>query len=117
MTKMTERKAWTMVIAETTSDELKAFAENKIKAIDARNASKKKSPKELARRAELAALDEQVYSLIIEPRAYTAKEIGEVLGESTPKATASCKRLVAEGKLAAEDIIANGRVVKGYKRV
>lgn len=117
-TKMTERMAWTAVLAlEGVTDELKAFAEGRIAKLDEKNEKRKTSEKAVAK----AKVDETLTSAILavlgeNKNAVTSATIVEALKakgvEITPNKVASLAgKLADEGKVVKTKDRAKGREV------
>lgn len=117
---MTKREFFTAVAnLENASEEIKAFAEQEISALDARNEKRRNTPTKTQR--ENAELDEQVYQYFVtneinEPTA--ASEIAESFDITPSKMSAVCGRLEKAGKLVSTQIKStakSGGKIKGYK--
>lgn len=84
------------------TEEMQAFAEKEIKAIDERN--KKRSAKPSAKQIENETIKEKIIETFTGKGKTLASAIGETMGISTNKASALCRQLVAEKKMTVEDV-------------
>ena len=109
---MTKREFMEMVIAETTNEDVKVFAENEIVKMDKANANRS------AKRAERRAENEPVKNAIVEclsSELTLASEIADKVNISTQKASALLRQLVEEGRAKVEDVKIKGKgTKKGY---
>ena len=113
---MTNREFYTAIInTESVAADLKEFAESEIAKLDARNDKRKNTQTKAQKENEGIMLN------ILECLADGAKvasDVGTALGISTQKASALCKLLVNEGKVAVADIkVKNKGTVKQYSLV
>lgn len=112
---MTNREFFTAITTSAVSDELKAFAEAEIAKLDARN-DKRRNTLTKEQKA-----NEEIKAAILEAigiGSLTAAEISKACEISTQKASALCRLLVADGKLAVHDIKVKGKgSVKAYDAV
>lgn len=118
--KMTMRTFLEKVLETVEDQEMKEFAEERIAKMDMANASRKKSEKELAKAEENKRLGDRVVNEFLTDEPKTAKEIAEFLEGAeglervtTSKATAIMKK---REDVKITDVIAKGRVVKGYSK-
>ena len=108
MATMTEKMAWTAVIALANANgetELATYAEGKL----AKLAEKAANRKPTATQKENEVLVAKLFAAMETGVTYTAKALGEKIGVTTPKATALAKKLDANK---AEGV--KGGKVKGY---
>lgn len=109
---MTEREFLNKVVAGEMTDEVKAYAENGIAKLNARN-DKRKNTKSKAQ-----IENEGIMATILETLAtapMVASEIATALGISTQKASALCKLLANEGKVTVTEVkVKNKGAVKQY---
>ena len=121
MATMTEKMAWTEVIAlatEAGNTELVAFAQHRLEKIADKAANRKLT----AVQKENEVLVSQLFAAMEIGVTYTAAQLGAMIGVTTPKATALAKKLVEAGCVKQVDvkIPANkaagikGGKVKGY---
>ena len=121
MATMTEKMAWTAVIALANANgetELATYAEGKL----AKLAEKAANRKPTATQKENEVLVAKLFAAMETGVTYTAKALGEMIGVTTPKATALAKKLVEAGTVVQTEmkIPANkaegvkGGKVKGY---
>lgn len=112
---MTNRDFLSSVLASDVSAELKEYAQQAIDKIDARNLKRASKP------SKTALANEPIKASILELLANggrVASEIGVALDISTNKASALCRQLVENGKLAVTDIKVKGKgSVKYYSLV
>lgn len=90
------------IINNVSANDLIAFAQKEIEALDQRNAAR--SAKPTAKQKENEAIKEQILETFKEQRRVIASVIGEKMGISTNKASALCRQLVNEGKMIVEDV-------------
>ena len=110
---MTTREFLNAVIANTISADVTAFAQSELDKLDARN-DKRRNTQTIEQKA-----NELVKAAILEAigdSSMTAAEISTACGISTQKASALCRLLVNDGKLAVSDLKVKGKgSVKVYK--
>lgn len=99
---MTKREFFEQVQNGVITEEMQAFAEKEIKAMDERNA--KRSTKPSAKQIENEAIKERIIEAFTGKKKTLASTIGETVGISTNKASALCRQLVAEKKMTVEDV-------------
>lgn len=110
---MTKREFMEAVIASDVTEEMKAFAQKEIEALNKRNTAR--SAKPTAKQKENEVIKEQILKTFKDMEKITASAIGEKMGFSTNKASALCRQLVAEGKMSVEDVkIPKKGVQKAY---
>ena len=111
---MTEREFLTKVLAtEGLAEELKSYATEGIAKLDARN-DKRKNTQTKAQK-ENAETMKSIVATIAANGKMVASEIATALNISTQKASALCKLLVNEGKLAVGEVkVKNKGAVKQY---
>ena len=113
---MTNREFYTAILAnESINADIKAFAQNEIDKLDARNDKRKNTQTKAQKENEgimTAILDHLANGSAV------ASDIGTALGISTQKASALCKLLVDSKKVTVEDIkVKNKGTVKQYTLV
>ena len=109
---MTAREFFTAIIAAPVSDELKAYAESAITKLDARN-EKRANTLTKEQKANLAVMDS--IAAAIGDKTMVASEIATAVGISTQKASALCRQMVADGRLAVGEVKVKGKgAVKTY---
>ena len=114
MANMTEREFLNKVLAiEGIDKELSDYASEGIAKLDARN-DKRKNTQTKAQK-ENKGIMTSIVDLLANEGAKVASSIGASLGISTQKASALCKLLVNEGKVAVADVkVKNKGTVKQY---
>lgn len=111
---MTRREFMEMVIAETTNDEIKVFAEGEIEKMDKANA--RRSEKRAERKAENEPIKEKIFEVLNSEDVTLASEIAEKVEISTQKASALLRQMVEDGKVTSENVKVKGKgTKKGYK--
>lgn len=118
--KMTMRTFLEKVLETVEDQEMKEFAEERIAKMDMANASRKKSEKELAKAEENKRLGDRVVNEFLTDEPKTAKEIAEFLegAEELERVTTSKVTAIMKKRedVKITDVIAKGRVVKGYSK-
>ena len=118
--KMTMRTFLEKVLETVEDQEMKEFAEERIAKMDMANASRKKSEKELAKAEENKRLGDRVVNEFLTDEPKTAKEIAEFLegAEGLERVTTSKVTAIMKKRedVKITDVIAKGRVVKGYSK-
>lgn len=110
---MTNREALTKIINGVADEEIKAWATEAIAKLDAKN-DKRKNTKTKEQIANEGIMD-NIVALINERGAMVASDIAKALEISTQKASALCKILVDNKKLAVGDRKVKGKgTVKEY---
>lgn len=99
---MTKREFFEQVQTGVITEEMQAFAEKEIKAMDERNA--KRSAKPNAKQIENEAIKERIIEAFTGKEKALASAIGETMGISTNKASALCRQLVAENRMTVEEV-------------
>lgn len=99
---MTKREFFEQVQNGVITEEMQTFAEKEIKAMDERNA--KRSAKPSAKQIENEAIKERIIEAFTGKEKALASVIGETMGISTNKASALCRQLVAEKRMAVEEV-------------
>lgn len=113
--KMTEREFLTAIVNGNVSDEIKAYAEEGIAKLDAKNEKRKNTPTK--NQEANAALKARIIELLADG-AKVASEIGVALEVSTQKASALLVQLTNEGKVAQAEIkVPKKGAVKSYSLV
>lgn len=118
---MTEKQAWTLVVGlatEAGNTELANYATAKIGKLTEKAANRKPT----AAQKENGVLVAKLFAAMEVGTTYTAAQLGELIGVTTPKATALAKKLVEVGTVIQTEvkIAANkaegikGAKVKGY---
>lgn len=118
---MTEKQAWTLVVGlatEAGNTELANYATAKIGKLAEKAANRKPT----AAQKENEVLVAKLFAAMEVGITYTAAQLGELIGVTTPKATALAKKLVEAGTVTQTEvkIAANkaagikGGKVKGY---
>lgn len=111
---MTRREFMEMVIAETTNEEIKTFAESEIEKMDKANA--RRSEKRAERKAENEPIKEKIFEVLNSEDVTLASEVAEKVEISTQKASALLRQMVEDGKITSEDVKIKGKgKKKGYK--
>lgn len=119
---MKNKREFYTAVAALDNEELAAFATAELAKMDAanekrKNAEKKLSPKEAAKKEANEALKAQIVNDILTTEAMTAGQVAAALGEDikVQKASALLRQLVAEGKAVGTDIKVPGKgTAKGY---
>lgn len=110
--KYTARMFFSDVLAtEGISDEVRTYAEAQVAKLDA----KKNTPTKA--QLENEPIKARILEVLTTDTAIVASELGKMLEISTQKASALCRQLVAEGKVAVEDVKHEKSTVKGYTLV
>lgn len=100
---MTNREFYNAIAHGTMNDEIKAFAEEAIVKMDERNAKRNSKPSKTA--IENEPIKAQIVEFITKRNEFCiAGAIAEALEISTQKASALCRQLVDDGKLAEKDV-------------
>lgn len=96
---MTNREFYTAVAQGAMNDELMAFAQEAIVKMDERNAKRNSKPSKAA--IENEPIKAQIVDFVTKRNEFCiAGTIADALGITTQKASALCRQLVADGKLA-----------------
>lgn len=99
-----EKFAATIAILEGREPEIEFDAVDAVEFLQDRAEKAKSKPRERKVKPEVAEFRECVAEIMAGAEApMTAKEVGATLGESTQKASAALRFLVAEGKVVAHD--------------
>ena len=110
---MTKREMYEAIVNGNINEEVREFARNEIEKLNVANAKRREKVSKKA--AENAPLVERIVTGILGEEPLTATEVGEALGVSAQKASALCRRAVAEGRANVEEIKVKGKGVrKGY---
>lgn len=113
---MTEKMAWTEVVALATANgntELATYAEGKLAKLAEKAANRKPTKTQL----ENVELKAKLFAAMETGRTYTAAELGALVGVTAQKATALVKMLVEAGVVTVTENYkpeGKGRGVKGY---
>ena len=100
---MTNREFYNAIINGTMNEEIKAFAEQAIAKMDARN--EKRSSKPSKKSIENEPIKADIIKFITEKgEKCIASTIAEALEISTQKASALCRQLVSDEKLIVEEV-------------
>jgi len=116
--KMTKREFFEAVIANVEIEELKAFAHEEIEKMNARNAKRAEKPS--AKAIENEKVKARIYDWfkalegVDGPK--TAKEVAEEVEISVQRASALCRQMVDDGRLASGEEKIKGRKVKVYAK-
>ena len=103
---MTKREFLEMVIAQVEIEEMVEYAKSEIEKMDARNA--KRAGEKSKKAKENEPIKAQIAEVIgEEPK--LAKEVAELVGISTQKASALCRQMVGDGVLKVEDVKVKGK--------
>ena len=101
--KMTNREFYNAIINGTMNEEIKAFAEQAIAKMNARNENRSSKPSKKS--IENEPIKAEIIKFITERgEKCIASAIAEALEISTQKASALCRQLVSDGKLAVEEV-------------
>ena len=103
---MTQREFFTAVITKVEDEELKAYAEESIAKLDARNASRKSKPSKKSLENEPIKVSIREF---LESGSHLASEIAKGLDLSTSKVSALCRQMVTDGLLTVEDVKVKGK--------
>lgn len=98
----------------TVSEALIEFAKAELVKLDEKNSKKKSSTAPTKAQAENLELAQGLLTQLEVGKTYTAKEVGEIGGVSTQKATALLKALVSLGSVTVGEAKVDGRTVKAY---
>lgn len=90
------------VINNVNANDLIAFAQKEIEAMNERN--EKRSSKPNAKQIENEEIKERIIEAFRGKEKALASAIGEAMGISTNKASALCRQLVAENKMTVEEV-------------
>lgn len=114
---MTNREFLTTIIAlENVTEDIKAYAEEKLAKLDATNEARKNKPSKKA--VENAPIMNQILTEILTVEAQTASTIAEAAGISVQKASALLRQLAAEGKVLVTEVkIPKKGIQKAYSLV
>ena len=115
--KMTEREFLTAVLANASiTEEVKAYAEEGIAKLDARNEKRKNTETKVQK--ENREKKGEILRLLAGTEGKVASEIAEALGISTQKASALCGQLVKDGLLLVGELkVKNKGAVKLYSPI
>ena len=114
--KMTIRMFLENVVEAELSDEMTAFALERISKLDEKNEKKKSASS--AKKIENAGIKTEILEKMELGQNYRASEIGEIFGFSTQKASALLVQLEKEGKITATEVRIKGKgKVKVYIKV
>ena len=106
---MTKREMYEAIVNGNVTEEIVAMAKAEIEKMDARNAKRRETPSKTAKENE--PIKEKILEVLTDtPK--VAKEIGELVGISTAKASALLGQI--EGLNVTEVKVKGGRKVKGY---
>ena len=112
-TKMTKREVLNTIVAGTINDEVIAWAEAQIIALDKANEKRRNAVSKKA--AENAPLVDRIVSEILGDEPLTATDVSAALEVSVQKASALLRTAVKEGRADVEDIKVKGKgTMKGY---
>lgn len=111
---MTNREFLTAIATlDNVSEDIKAYAEERIAKLDAANEAKKNKPSKKA--LENAPIMEQIVTEVLGTEAVTASTVAAAVGVSVQKASALLRALVADGKAVATEVKVPGKSAqKGY---
>jgi len=113
--KMTIRTFLENVVKAELSDEMTAFAKERIAKIDEKNEKKKSASS--AKKVENANIKTEILEKMELGQNYRASEIGEMFGFSTQKASALLVQLEKEEKVTATEVRIKGKgKVKAYTK-
>ena len=113
---MTIRQFLEAVIEAKISDEMTAFALERISKLDEKNEKKKSASS--AKKIENASIKTEILEKMELGQNYRASEIGEMFGFSTQKASALLVQLEKEEKITATEVRIKGKgKVKAYTKV
>ena len=104
---MTKREFLEMVIAQVEVEEMVKYAKSEIEKMDARNAKRRASEKS-KKAKENEPIKAQIAEVIGE-ESKLAKEVAELVGISTQKASALCWQMVGDGVLKVEYVKVKGK--------
>jgi len=108
---MTKREMFEAIVNGNVTEEIVAMAKAEIDKMDARNAKRRETPSKTAKENE--PIKEKILEVLTDtPK--VAKEIGELVGISTAKASALLGQM--DGLNVTEVKVKGGRKVKGYAR-
>ena len=114
--KMTIREFLENVAKAELSDEMTAFALERISKLDEKNEKKKSANS--AKKVENANIKTEILERMELGQNYRASEIGEIFGFSTQKASALLVQLEKEGKITATEVRIKGKgKVKAYIKI
>ena len=114
--KMTIRMFLENVVNAEISDEMTAFALERISKLDEKNEKKKSANS--AKKVENTNIKAEILEKMELGQDYRASEIGEMFGFSTQKASALMVQLAKEGKVTATEIRIKGKgKVKAYAKI
>ena len=109
---MTNREMLTAVVEGNITEDVIAKATEELAKLDARNAKRASTPSKKS--LENEPIKENILAYLAEG-AHLAKEIADGCGISTSKASALCRQMVTDGRLAVEDVKVKGKgVQKSY---
>ena len=114
--KMTIREFLENVVKAEISDEMTAFALERISKLDEKNEKKKSASS--AKKIENANIKTEILGKMKLGQNYRASEIGEIFGFSTQKASALLVQLEKEEKVTATEVRVKGKgKVKAYTKL
>ena len=98
---MTYREFYTAIVNGEMNAELQAFATEAIDKLDTRNANRKAKPSKVAEANE--PIKAKILEFLANGETHIAKEIGEAVGITTPKASSLCGQLAKDNKVVATE--------------
>ena len=107
---VTLRDLFNAVISGNITDEIRSKAEGEIAKLDATNAKRQEKAAEKAK--ENLPIKQAIYDFLVANGVRTTVEIAkgvEVLGGSSPKASAMCRQMVDEGRLTDSEVSVKGK--------
>ena len=107
---VTLRDLFNAVISGNITDEIRSKAEAEIAKLDATNAKRQEKAAEKAK--ENLPIKQAIYDFLVANGVRTTVEIAkgvEVLGGSSPKASAMCRQMVDEGRLTDSEVSVKGK--------
>ena len=114
--KMTIRMFLENVVNAEISDEMTAFAKERIAKLDEKNEKKKSASS--AKKVENNGIKTEILKTMADGNSYRASEIGELFGFSTQKASALLVQLETDGKVVSTEVRIKGKgKVKAYTAV
>ncbi len=111
---MTEKQAWTLVVTLANANgetELAKYAETKIQKLTEKAANRKPT----ATQKENEVLVAKLFAAMEVGVTYTAAQLGEKIGVTTPKATALAKKLVEAGTVVQTEMKIHANKAAGVK--
>ena len=107
---VTLRDLFNAVISGNITEEIRSKAEAEIAKLDATNAKRQEKAAEKAK--ENLPIKQAIYDFLVANGVRTTVEIAkgvEVLGGSSPKASAMCRQMVDEGRLTDSEVSVKGK--------